>query len=137
MSTCDAINSVIDFYHYTDKTTILLCKTTHTQMTQNHTHPQIACGECFHSFSVGEINHKENKHAGKKLAEKRQTKNVSNIDFARFSAYVAGSRHAWHGGGKLYTGQTVVLKASDAKPVVDSKHQLQPGPADLHLLVGS
>jgi hypothetical protein len=83
-----SITTLIKQRYYYAKPTF----TTHTQMTQNHTHPQMACSECFHSFSVAESNHKENKHAGKKLAVKRQAKNVSNIDFARLSACVAGSR---------------------------------------------
>jgi hypothetical protein len=50
-------------------------------MTQNHTHPQVACGGCFYTVSVAERNHKENRHAGNELAEKGQAKNVSYIDF--------------------------------------------------------
>ncbi len=43
------------------------------------------------------------------------------------------------GGGKLCTDSTgqTVCPQSAVKPVIESKHKLRPGPADLHLLVGS
>jgi hypothetical protein len=37
----------------------------------------------------------------------------------------------------MYRTDCGTAHPSAAKPVIESKHKLRPGPADLHLLVGS
>jgi hypothetical protein len=70
-------------------------------------------------------------------------KNISYIDFwpAWLSACVAGSRQVTRLEAESYVPDWLCYchigycPPSAAKPVIESKHKLRPGPADLHLLV--
>ncbi len=69
-------------------------------------------------------------------------KNVSyikllNFDPAWFSACLAGSRQVTRSEAESYVPDRLwYCPSSAAKPVIESKYKLRPGPADLHLLVG-